>query len=122
VPGDELREVHLDLRWRAVHGPGTDVGLNGRLHRLREVVAVQQGPVPHHVVEIAVAVGVDDVSTVAVVDEEGVRHRRPHRGVDAAGEDRQRPVVQFPGFVVVHAYRSVPLRKECTGFREKSRG
>src|SRR6056297_2759032 len=46
---------------------------------VREVVAVEEGAVPHHPVDVPVLVGVDHVPAVAALDEERVRHRRPDR-------------------------------------------
>ena len=103
VAGDELRVVDLYLRGRAVHRPLGGVRLDGRPNRVGHVVAVQQRSVPHHVVDVAVAVGVDDVGPVAALDEERVRSGRPDGGVDAAGDYGERPVVQVAGAVVIHA-------------------
>jgi len=92
--------VHLDLRGGAVHRPLGDVALDRRRHRLREVVTVQQRAVPHHVVEIAVAVLVDDVGAVTALDEERVRLCRPDGGVDPTREYGEATVVEIARLLV----------------------
>jgi len=117
VVGDELGVSHLDPRGGAVHRASLQVALDGLPDGLGEVVAVQERPVPHHVVDQPVAVGVDDVGTLAALDEERVRHRRPDGGVDPPGHDRQRAIVQLPRAVVVHALRFEWSGNEAVGFR-----
>jgi len=120
VAGDELGEVDLDLGRRAVHRPLADRRLDRRLHRVRQVVAVQQRAVAVHEVQVAVAVGVDDVAAVAPLDEEGIGADRPHRRVDAAGNRRQRTVVQVARAVVVHGRRVALARKVSTEASERA--
>ena len=95
--GDLVGQVDLALRRRAERRPAL-----GRRHDRGQDrgmgVPVDERPPGAHVVDVVVAVDVDDLGAVAALDEDRVaadRPHRPHRRVDPAGHPLQRAGVEL---------------------------
>jgi hypothetical protein len=100
--GDLLGELDLT---RSGSAEGRPRG-GRRDHRLEDLgvgVAVDERPPRADVVDVAVAVHVEELGSLGVADEDGVapdRAHGPHRGVDPAGQDRERAAVELGGLDV----------------------
>jgi len=87
--GDGLGEFDLALGRRAVRRAGGGGALDGFDNRRMRVPEDRRAP-RLHVVDVAVAVGVEEVRTFRAVDEERIaadRRERTHRRVDASRDD-----------------------------------
>jgi hypothetical protein len=95
--GDLGGELDLRLGGRAEARPALG-RLHDRLERLAVGMAEQQRAPRHHPVDVAVAVDVLDVRTLAAAHEDGLVEpdgtHRANRRVDAAGNELERAAVQ----------------------------
>ena len=109
---DPLREVDLELDRVAVCDSPIELSADRRDHPGR-LVAEDVRPVGEHVVDELVAVGVDDVGSLARDDvrwHAGNRTVRTHGAVDTAGKHTLGARAKRPGVAVLHAATSALAR------------
>jgi hypothetical protein len=97
APDDLVGQVDLALRGRAERRPALG-RRDHRGHHLGVGVAEDERAPGAHVVDVVVAVDVDDLGAVPALDEDRVAADRPHRAhrrVDAAGQALQRAGVEL---------------------------